>query len=142
MALKNFDTKIDSWMVASAVLILVFALTVLLLAGVEWYIVLILGILSGGIMSIGFLKIHYVIKDDMLGVKSGIIWRWYPIENIEKIWKATGFLVAPATSFKRVVIKFKGGTTPASFPLEISPKNPDQFIAELIRINPNIDLIE
>lgn len=93
-------------------------------------------------MSLSITQIQYVIKGDELGVKSTIRWRWYPIENISEVRKVKNILAAPAMSFTRVAIKFKRGTTTTAVPLEISPKDRDRFIADLLKINPNIKVIQ
>ena len=62
----------------------------------------------------------------------------YPIENIKEVRKVKSILAAPAMSFTRVQIKFARGTTKTAVPLEISPKDRDKFIEDLLKINPDI----
>ena len=111
------------------------------MVGIEWYVVLIISALLFLFMGVSCFQIYYVIKDDELGVKSTARWAWYPIENIKEVRKIKSVLAAPAMSFTRIAIKFERGTTKTAVPLEISPKDRDKFIQELLKINPNIKVI-
>ena len=114
---------------------------ILLWIGIEWWIVLIIALPLFGIVGLSISGIAYVIKDDELGVKSDVSWRWYPIEKIKEVRKIKSILAAPAMSFTRVAIKFERGTTKTAVPLEISPQERDKFIQDLLKINPNIKVI-
>ena len=141
MVIRHYSTKIDWWLPVVIGFILLLSMAILLLIGIEWYIVLIIAIPLFGIGCLSFCGISYVIKDDELGVKSTISWRWYPIENIKEVRKVKNILAAPAMSFTRIAIKFERGTTNNAVPLEISPKDRDKFIQDLLTINPNIKVI-
>ena len=117
--------------------ILLLCVTMLLWIGTEWWIVLIIALPLFGIIGLSISEISYVIKDDELGVKSTVSWRWYPIENINEVRKVKSILVAPAMSFTRIAIKLKRGTTKTAVPLEISPKDRDKFIQDLLNISIN-----
>lgn len=140
--LTHYPTKIDWWIVFIIVFILGLCLAILLGVGIEWYVVLILGVVLSGFMANSCFEIYYVIKEDELGVKSNFKWMWYPIENIKEVRKIKSILAAPAMSFTRVSIKFERGTTKTAVPLEISPKDRDKFINDLLKINPDIKLIQ
>ena len=120
---------------------MVFVFCILSWIGIEWWIVLIIALPLFGLAVLSISQISYVIKDDELGVKSDVSWRWYPIEKIKEIRKVKSILVAPAMSFTRVAIKFERGTNKTAVPLEISPKDRDKFIQDLLKINPNIKVI-
>ena len=141
MATQHYSTKIDWWIIFVLGLIMVFVFYILLWIGIEWWIVLIIALPLFGIVGLSISGITYVIKDDELGVKSNVSWRWYPIENIREVRKIKSILAAPAMSFTRVAIKFERGTTKTAVPLEISPKDRDKFIQDLLKINPNIKVI-
>ncbi|MCH5227150.1 MAG: PH domain-containing protein [Muribaculaceae bacterium] len=141
MATQHYSTKIDWWIIFVLVFIMAFVFYILLWIGIEWYIVLIIALPLLGMVGLSISGISYVIKDDELGVKSNVKWMWYPIENIKEVRKVKSVLAAPATSFTRVQIKFKRGTTKTAVPLEISPTDRDQFIQDLLKINPNIKVI-
>lgn len=64
------------------------------------------------------------------------------LKNIKEVRKIKSILAAPAMSFTRVQIKFERGTTKTAVPLEISPKDRDAFIEALLKINPNIQIIQ
>ena len=141
MATQHYSTKID-WLLPSVMgFILLLGMAMLLWIGMDWYIVLILGIVLLGYVGVSCFQISYAIKDDELGVHTEFKWVWYPIENIKEVRKVKSILAAPAMSFTRVAIKFERGTTKSAVPLEISPKDRDKFIQDLLKINPNIKVI-
>ena len=141
MATQHYSTKIDWWIIFVLGFIMAFVMYILLWIGIEWWIVLIIALPLVGIVGLSICQISYVIKDDELGVKSTVSWRWYPIERIKEVKKIKSILAAPALSFIRVQIKFERGTTKTAVPLEISPKYRDVFIQDLLKINPNIKVI-
>ena len=141
MATQYYHSKIDWWLPAVMGFILLLSMTMLLWIGMDWYIVLIIALPLFGIVGLSISGISYVIKDDELGVHNKVKWMWYPIENINEVRKVKSILAAPAMSFTRVAIKFKRGTTKTAVPLEISPKDRDKFIKDLLKINPDIKVI-
>lgn len=142
MATQYYSTKIDWWLPAVIIFILLLSMSMLLWIGMEWYVALILGIILFGYAGVSCFQISYAIKDDELGVHNQVKWTWYPIENIKEVRKLKSILASPAMSFTRVSIKFKRGTTKTAVPLEISPKDRDKFIQDLLKINPNIKVME
>ena len=142
MDTQHYSTKIDWWLPAVMGFILLLSISMLLWIGMKWFIVLIIALPLLGIVGLSISEISYVIKDDELGVKSTVSWRWYPIKNINEVRKVKSILAAPAMSFTRIAIKFKRGTTKTAVPLEISPKDWDKFIQDLLNINPNIKVIQ
>ena len=142
MTTQHYSTKIDWWLPATIGFILLLVMAMLLWIGMEWYIVLILGIVLFGYAGVSCFQISYTIKDDELGVHNQTTWRWYPIENIKEVRKIKSILAAPAMSFTRVQIKFERGTTKTAVPLEISPKDRDAFINDLLKINPHIKVVQ
>ena len=141
MATQHYSTKIDWWIIFVLGFIIVFVMYILLWIGIEWYAVLTIALPLFGMVGLSISGITYVIKDDELGVKSNVSWRWYPIEKIKEVRKIRGILAAPAMSFTRVQIKFERGTSKSAVPLEISPKDRDKFIQDLVKINPDIKVI-
>ena len=142
MAIQHYSTKIDWWLPAVMGFILLLGIAMLLWIGIEWWIVLIIALPLFGVVGLSVCEISYAIKDDELGVKSTVSWRWYPIEKIKEVRKIKSILAAPAMSFTRVAIKFERGTTKTAVPLEISPKDRDKFIQDLLKINPDIKVIQ
>ena len=141
MATQHYSTKIDWWLPAVMGFILLLSMAMLLWIGMEWYIVFVLGIVLFCYIGVSCFQISYVIQDNELGVHTTAKWMWYPIENIREVRKVKSILAAPAMSFTRVQIKFERGTTKSAVPLEISPKDRDRFIQDLLKINPNIKII-
>ena len=141
MATQHYSTKIDWWIFFVFGLSLLFFISILLWVGMEWYIVLIIAIPIFGLVSLSLTQIQYVIKNNELGVHYQVKWIWFPIENIKEVRKVKNILAAPAMSFTRVQIKFERGTTKTAVPLEISPKDRDKFIQDLIEINPDIKVV-
>lgn len=82
------------------------------------------------------LSIQYKINDDILTVKAGFLVNTkIDIQKIKKIKKTFNPLSSPAASIDRLEICYNNG----DFVL-ISPKNKDQFIKDLLEINPNIEV--
>ena len=83
-----------------------------------------------------FLSIQYKINDKILTVKAGFLVNTkIDIQKIKKIKKTFNPLSSPAASIDRLEICYNNG----DFVL-ISPKNRDQFIKDLLEINPNIEV--
>lgn len=62
-----------------------------------------------------------------------------PISKSKDAQKTTGYLATAGMSHLRVSIRFTDRFALKSYaPLEISPKNRDEFIAHLMEINPDI----
>ena len=142
MAIQHYSTKIDWWLPSIMGFLLCLGMGILLMVGMEWYVVLTIGVVFIGYIGVSCFQISYAIKDKELGVHTETKWMWYPIENINEVRKVKSILAAPAMSFTRVAIKFKRGTTKTAVPLEISPKDRDKFIKDLLKINPNIKVIQ
>ena len=142
MTTQHYPSKIDWWIIFVLGLSLVFFISILVWVGLEWYIALIIALPMYGLVGLSCAQTYYVIKDDELGVKSNMSWRWYPIENIKEVKKIKSILAAPAMSFTRVQIKFERGTSKTAVPLEISPLDRDKFIHDLLKINPDIKVIQ
>lgn len=65
----------------------------------------------------------------------------YPISKIREVKKTKGYLTTAGLSNKRVSIKFTDRSVmKSSWPLEVSPRDRDGFIAHLKQINPEIEL--
>ena len=142
MATQHYSTRIDWWLPSVIGFILLLCMAMLLWIGIEWWIVLIISLPLFGIAGLSISGIYYIIKDDELGVHSQAKWTWYPIEKIKEVRKVKNILAAPAMSFTRVQIKFERGTTKTAVPLEISPKDRDKFIHDLLKINPKIKVVQ
>jgi len=86
----------------------------------------------------GFYGMRYIISENILYLK----WWFIPLREvdvtyIESVKRTYDPISAPASSIKRLLIKFKGLSF-SSF--MISPVNEEEFISELKAINPDIKI--
>ena len=111
-----------------------------LIDGEVFWVGLIIGVWLAVMEIVMFASVKYQICEGKLGIRNFFYkWEWFPIEKISEVKKSSGILSAPALSTKRISIKFSDKKfLKSSMPLEISPKDRDGFIAQLLRINPNI----
>ena len=87
-----------------------------------------------------FLSIYYKIDGDKLVVYTFFVPAAYPIDKIKEIKPTKSILSAPATSLThRLAITFTDRKILKSYmPLIISPVRQDEFIRQLLAINPEI----
>ena len=87
-----------------------------------------------------FLSIYYRIDGDKLVVYSFFIPTAYPIDKIKEIKPTKSVLSSPATSLThRLAITFTDRKIlKSSIPLIISPVRQEEFIRQLLSINPEI----
>ncbi len=84
-----------------------------------------------------FLSTKYIIDDKMLKIKFGIFsLSPIDIDTIKEVSNTKSLLSAPAPSFDRIIIKYEKYND-----VIISPKDKENFIIELKKINPNIKII-
>ena len=90
---------------------------------------------------ITFISIYYRISGNKLVVYQFFIPTAYPIDKIKSIKPTKSILSAPATSLThRIAISFTDRKVlKSSMPLVISPVRQEEFIAQLRRINPDIE---
>ena len=86
----------------------------------------------------GFYGMRYIISENILYLK----WWFIPLKEvdvtyIESVKRTYDPISAPASSIKRLLIKFKGLSF-SSF--MISPVREEEFISELKAINPDIEI--
>lgn len=83
-------------------------------------------------------SITYSINNEILTVKVGVFQcNQYIIKDIIKIQNTNSILASPASSLDRIAIYFKHNKSP----LIISPQHKDDFIQNLLDINPEIRYI-
>lgn len=89
-----------------------------------------------------FLSIFYRIDGNNLVVYQFFIPHAYPIDKIKEIKPTKMWLSAPATSIKhRIAIEFSDRSIlKSTIPLIISPKYQEEFIRQLLSVNPNIKI--
>lgn len=88
--------------------------------------------------------VRYAIRGNELGIRGlNFKWEWFPIEKIETIKPIKSFIASSSLSFQRLAIKFSDRKVlKSSMPLEISPKDSEDFINTIRSINPQIIIIE
>lgn len=132
--MKIFKSKIDWWFG----LILVYPIFVSITAMIkgEW-----IGLL-GLVGVVGFILIlskttQYIINENELIVKSTwIVNERIALSKITKIEKSNSILSSPALSLDRVLVRYNKYDE-----ILISPKERQSFIDELLKINPNIEVV-
>ena len=89
---------------------------------------------------VSFLSIYYRIDGDRLVVYSFFIPTAYPVDKIKEIKPTMSVLSSPATSLThRLAITFTDRKILKSYiPLVISPVRQDEFIRQLLTVNPEI----
>lgn len=106
-----------------------------------WYAVFVCGSLTA-LCLCGLLGCWYEIDGEELVVYMFFRPTRLPISKIKSVKKTSGIIAAVAMSTKRLSISFTDRSVLKSFaPIEISPKDCDDFIAQLKAINPNIEIL-
>lgn len=140
MACKIYNSKIG-WIVPFVIVITVIACFIgPLIDGEAYWVGMLLAFILLVFEIIMFASVKYQIRDDMLGVRNFIYrWEWFPIDKISEAKKTHSILSGASLSFDRIAIRFSDRKIlKSSMPLEISPKDPDGFLADLKAINPSI----
>jgi len=102
-------------------------------AASEWAGLLIISLVIAFLVYI-YLSTNYILTSKFLKIKCGIFYqRLIRIDKIEAIKEVTDFLSAPATSVRRIEIKYN-----ATESVAISPKDKTRFINTLLYLNPGI----
>ena len=84
-----------------------------------------------------FLATHYAIDGDKLIVHSGVLYKKkIAIASVRKIKETKNPISAPAPSLDRLEIFYNRFDS-----IIISPKDKPRFIAELIKLNPEIEVV-
>lgn len=77
----------------------------------------------------------YVITDTKLVIRSAFIHINIPVYDIQSIQKITNILSSPALSLDRLKIVYDSEKS-----VLISPKNRGEFLEELLKLNPSIEV--
>ena len=131
--MKVFKSKIDWWFGLILVYPIFLSITAILKG--EW-----IGFL-GLVGVVGFILIlskttQYIINENQLIVKSTwIVNERIDISKITKIEKSNSILSSPALSLDRLLVRYNKYDE-----VLISPKEKIEFINELLKINPNIEI--
>ena len=131
--MKVFKSKIDWWF--GLILVYPIFLSITALLEGEW-----IGLL-GLVGVVGFILIlskttQYIINENQLIVKSTwIVNERIDISKIKKIEKSNSILSSPALSLDRLLVRYNKYDE-----VLISPKEKKEFIDELLKINPAIEI--
>lgn len=121
--------------------ILSFVLTILVLtAAVHLYLKSWIGVAIGiwilAFYFLLYLKTIYIIRYDNLVIHNGFLYKIeIQIKSIESISEVTNYTSSPAFSTDRLKITYNSKKT-----IYISPKEKEQFIAEILEKNPSIEM--
>lgn len=132
--MKVFKSKIDWWF--GLVLVYPIFVSIKSLLEGEWIGLLGLGVVVGLILVFSKTT-RYIINENQLIVKSTwIVNERIEISKIKKIEKSNSILSSPALSLERLRIRYNKFDE-----ILISPKEKKEFIDELLKINPTIEII-
>lgn len=131
--MRVFKSKIDWWF--GLILVYPIFLSIKAMVEGEW-----LGLL-GLVAAIGFILFlskttQYIINENQLIVKSTwIVNERIDISKITKVEKSNSILSSPALSLDRLLVRYNKYDE-----VLISPKEKKEFIDELLKINPTIEI--
>lgn len=133
--MKVFKSKIDWWF--GLVLVYPIFVSIKSMLEGEWIGLLGLGVVVGLILVFSKTT-RYIINENQLIVKSTwIVNERIDISKITKIEKSNSVLSSPALSLDRLRIRYNKYDE-----ILISPKEKKEFTDELLKINPNIEIID
>ena len=125
--MQTFNSKVDWWLIILFAIIFGYPIVDGLLSIQYGLSLTMLGFLV--IIGILFSKIKYVIEGQILK----IWWIKVEINSIKRIYKTRNPLTSPALSLDRIAIVYNKYDE-----VLISPKNKQEFVEELLKINPDI----
>ena len=139
MAKIVYRSRIDVWVW----LVMIGSLLIIWLSGIGmswWYIVFVCGLMTL-LYAVLLFGCWYAIDGDTLVIYQFFHPTRLPISEIKRVHKTKGYLATAGMSARRVSISFKSPKILKSYaPIEISPKDRDSFIAQLVDINPQIEV--
>ncbi|GET46269.1 PH domain-containing protein [Capnocytophaga felis] len=137
---KVYKSEVDKFLFGIVIAITFFPLIFLLYESTSFSDTIILAIiilLSALLLGNCIWGIRYIIDQKQLIIKAGFLYKVkIDIETIRKIRKSNSILSSPAASFDRIEILYNKYDD-----ILISPKDRTVFISDLLKINPNIEII-
>nr|WP_295921883.1 PH domain-containing protein [uncultured Dyadobacter sp.] len=131
---KTYKSRIGPELSIFVSAILVFAGTAMILKG-NWIGLGIVLLAAMFILHL-FLTTYYQITGAQIRIKSGfIVSKTIPIASITKIAETRNPISSPALSFDRIELKYNRYDS-----IIISPKNKMAFVADLLRVSPDIEV--
>lgn len=125
--MQTFNSKIDWWLIILFVIVFGYPISDGLLSKQYGLSFTMFGFLA--LIGILFSKIKYVIDGQILK----IWWIKVEIKSIKRIYRTRNPLSSPALSLDRIAIVYNKYDE-----VLISPKNKQEFVEELLKINPDI----
>ncbi len=106
----------------------------------DWVLPVVLTAIMLAIVIVLFKSIYYKIDGNNLVIYQFFVPSAFPIDKIESVLPTKSILSSPSTSIThRIAIKFSDRKVlKSSMPLIISPVRQQEFIDQLVSINPNI----
>lgn len=140
MKIKVYKSKVDWWVYAVLVIMVAGCIIGAAMEG-EIFIGTLLAVLMAALWSLGFFGVKYEINGNKLGIRNLFRWSWIPIDEIKEIRKTRGIIATASMSIERVSIKLiDNNSLKTSMPIDISPKDENEFILHLKSINPTITI--
>lgn len=136
-----YRSKIDWWLIATVIFAMVI-ITVTAIGGPLW-LAAIYGVLLGGLFWVSIAGTWYAVEGDRL-----LVYQFYrptrlPVKKIKEVRYCTGILAGPCLSTRRLSIKFTDRSVlKSSMPIEISPRDRDGLVRQLLSINPDIVVVK
>jgi len=133
--MTRYNSKIGFGILLFLIIVLG-GISILMIYNKIWIGLLIILLVIGFVGYI-LLTTYYLITDKKIKIKSGfMVNKTVPIDLIREISETNNLLSSPANSLDRLEIKYSSNGI-----ILISPKDKSGFINQLIKINPNIELI-
>lgn len=140
MKIKVYKSKVDWWVYAVLFIMVAGCIIGPAMEG-EILIGILLAFLMAALWSLGFFGVKYEINGNKLGIRNLFRWSWIPIDEIKEIRKTRGIIATASMSIDRVSIKLiDNNSLKTSMPIDISPKDENEFIHHLKSINPTITI--
>lgn len=127
--MKIYKSKLDLWLAAVMAAALGFPIAEGIVEKEYWLSAAF--VLIASLVALMFYYTRYKIDGENL-----VIWRTkIPIQNIRKIYKTRNPVSSPALSINRIAICYNKFDE-----VLVSPKEQEDFITELLKVNPNIEV--
>lgn len=128
--MKEFKSKIDWWLIILIMTIVGFPIVEGILSKKYWLSIVLISIVIGTFFIVK--KLKYTIDENVLT----IFWsNKIDIHTIRKVYKTKNPISSPALSLNRLAIVYNKFDE-----ILISPQFQKEFIDELLKVNPNIEV--
>ncbi|MDE5813948.1 MAG: PH domain-containing protein [Muribaculaceae bacterium] len=139
METKIYRSRVGWWVYAIIPFTILCCMAGPILTGSDYWLGVALSVPFSVFILYAICSTKYAVRGNEFGVKGLSGWEWFPIEKIESIKHVNSILASSALSTHRIAIKFSDRKVlKSSSPIEISPKDEKEFIADLLRVNPDI----